>query len=80
MEIINNFSDIFLSVWDKGILGVDFFQILIGIGIFFSAGGSAPSVEKNSHANAKANANAKFKLNFVRIAEGAKKVIGPNFH
>ena len=35
MEIINNFSDIFLSVWDKGILGIDFFQILIGIGIFF---------------------------------------------
>ena len=34
MEIINNFSDIFLSVWDKGILGVDIFQILIGIGIF----------------------------------------------
>ena len=34
MEIINNFSDIFLSVWNKGILGVDIFQILIGIGIF----------------------------------------------
>ena len=34
MGIINNFSDIFLSVWNKGILGVDFFQILIGIGIF----------------------------------------------
>ena len=35
MEIINNFSEIFLSVWKKGILGVDIFQILIGIGIFF---------------------------------------------
>ena len=35
MEIINNFSEIFLSVWNKGILGVDIFQILIGIGIFF---------------------------------------------
>ena len=34
MEIFNNFSDIFLSVWNKGILGVDIFQILIGIGIF----------------------------------------------
>ena len=34
MEIINNFSDIFLSVWNRGILGVDIFQILIGIGIF----------------------------------------------
>ena len=35
MEIINNFSDIFLSVWKQGILGVDIFQILIGIVIFF---------------------------------------------
>jgi MscS family membrane protein len=34
MELINNFSDIFLSVWSQGILGVDIFQILIGIGIF----------------------------------------------
>ena len=34
MELINNFSDIFLSVWNQGILGVDIFQILIGIGIF----------------------------------------------
>ena len=34
MELINNFSDIFLSVWNKGIFGVDIFQILIGIGIF----------------------------------------------
>jgi len=34
MELFNNFSDIFLSVWNKGILGVDIFQILIGIGIF----------------------------------------------
>ena len=34
MDIINNFSEIFLSVWNRGILGVDIFQILIGIGIF----------------------------------------------
>ena len=34
MELLNNFSEIFLSVWKKGILGVDIFQILIGIGIF----------------------------------------------
>ena len=33
MELINNFSEIFLSVWNKGILGVDIFQILIGFGI-----------------------------------------------
>ena len=34
MELVNNFSEIFLSVWNKGIFGVDIFQILIGIGIF----------------------------------------------
>ena len=34
MEIINNFSDIFFSVWKQGILEVDIFQIIIGIGIF----------------------------------------------
>ena len=34
MELFNNFNDLFLSVWNKGILGVDIFQILIGIGIF----------------------------------------------
>ncbi len=35
MQLLNNFSDLFLSVWSKGIYGVDIFQILIGIGIFF---------------------------------------------
>ena len=34
MELINNFSEIFLSVWNQGIFGVDIFQILIGIAIF----------------------------------------------
>ena len=35
MDIFNNFTDLFISVWSKGIYGVDIFQILIGIGIFF---------------------------------------------
>ena len=35
MELFNNFSELFLSVWSKGIYGVDIFQILIGISIFF---------------------------------------------
>ena len=35
MDVFNNFKDLFLSVWQKGILGVDFFQIIIGLGIFF---------------------------------------------
>ena len=35
MDIFSNFIDLFISVWSKGIRGVDIFQILIGIGIFF---------------------------------------------
>ena len=34
MELLENFKSLFLSVWDRGILGVDIFQILVGIGIF----------------------------------------------
>ena len=34
MEVLNNLKDLFLSVWQRGILGVDFLQIIIGIGIF----------------------------------------------
>jgi MscS family membrane protein len=35
MDIFSNFTELFISVWSKGIRGVDIFQILIGIGIFF---------------------------------------------
>ena len=35
MEVLNNFKDLFLSVWDQGMMGVDFFQIIIGLVIFF---------------------------------------------
>ena len=35
MEVLNNFKDLFLSVWDSGIVGVDFVQIIIGLIIFF---------------------------------------------
>ncbi len=34
MDIFINFKDLFLSVWEKGILGIDIFEILIGLGIF----------------------------------------------
>jgi MscS family membrane protein len=34
MSIFENFSALFIEVWKKGILGVDIFQILIGLGIF----------------------------------------------
>ena len=34
MELLNNFGTLFLSVCNRGILGIDILQILIGIGIF----------------------------------------------
>ena len=34
MSMFENFSSLFLEVWKQGILGVDIFQILIGLGIF----------------------------------------------
>ena len=34
MDVFVNFKDLFLSVWQKGILGINFYEILIGIGIF----------------------------------------------
>ena len=34
MEVFINLKNLFLSVWDKGILGIDIGQILIGLGIF----------------------------------------------
>ena len=34
MGLFKNFKELFLSVWDKGILGIDIFEILIGLGIF----------------------------------------------
>jgi len=34
MDIFKNFSTLFSEVWQKGLLGIDIFQILIGLGIF----------------------------------------------
>ena len=34
MDIFKNFINLFLDVWNKGILGIDIFQILIGLLIF----------------------------------------------
>ena len=34
MEAVKNFINLFLDVWSEGILGIDIFQILIGLGIF----------------------------------------------
>jgi len=35
MEVLNNFKNLFFSVWDKGMLGVNFLEIIIGLVIFF---------------------------------------------
>ena len=34
--MFENFLSLFLEVWNKGILGIDIFQILIGLGIFLA--------------------------------------------
>jgi hypothetical protein len=34
MDVFVNFKDSFVSVWQKGILGINFVEILIGLGIF----------------------------------------------
>ena len=34
MDVLNKLHELFLSVWKQGILGVDFFQIIVGLGIF----------------------------------------------
>ena len=36
MKIFENFLELFVEVWNQGILGVDIFQILIGLGIFLA--------------------------------------------
>ena len=36
MEVFKNLFNLFQSVWDKGILGVDIGQVLIGLAIFFA--------------------------------------------
>ena len=34
MDVLKELNELFLSVWKQGILGVDFFQIIVGLGIF----------------------------------------------
>ena len=34
MEAFKNFKDLFISVWEKGILGINFVEVIIGISIF----------------------------------------------
>ena len=34
MDLIKNFINLFIEVWNEGILGIDIFQILVGLTIF----------------------------------------------
>ena len=34
MEAFKNFKDLFISVWEKGILGINYIEIIIGLVIF----------------------------------------------
>ena len=34
MDAFKNFKDLFISVWEKGILGINFIEIIIGLVIF----------------------------------------------
>ena len=78
MDVVNNFSDLFLSVWSKGIRGVDIFQILIGIGIFFIflifRGIISKVIIKRLEAIAKRTTN-KLDDTFVRAMEGPARFL-----
>ena len=34
MDAFKNFKELFISVWEKGILGINFIEIIIGLVIF----------------------------------------------
>ena len=78
MDIFSNFSDLFVSVWSKGIRGVDIFQILIGIGIFFIflifRGIISKVIIKRLEAIAKRTTN-KLDDTFVKAMEGPARFL-----
>ena len=78
MDIFTNFSDLFVSVWSKGIHGVDIFQILIGIGIFFIflifRGIISKVIIKRLEAISKRTTN-KLDDTFVRAMEGPARFL-----
>ena len=78
MELLDNFKSLFLSVWNKGILGVDIFQILIGIGIFLIflifRGIISKVIIKRLQSIAKKTTN-KFDDTFVQAMEGPARFL-----
>ena len=78
MELFNNFKDLFLSVWNQGIFGVDIFQILIGVGIFLIflifRGIISRVIIKRLESIAKRTTN-KFDDSFVAAMEGPARFL-----
>ena len=78
MEIFQNFSSLFIQVWNKGLLGVDIFQILIGLLIFLIfllfRGLISKFIIKRLKAIAKKTTN-KFDDNFVKAMEGPARFL-----
>ncbi len=78
MEIFNNFKELFLSVWKKGILGVDIMEIFIGVGIFFIflifRGLISKLIIKRLEGIAKKTKN-KFDDSFVQAMEGPARFL-----
>ena len=78
MEIFNNFKELFLSVWKKGILGVDIMEIFIGVGIFFIflifRGIISKLIIKRLEGIAKKTKN-KFDDSFVQAMEGPARFL-----
>ena len=78
MEIFNNFKELFLSVWKKGILGVDIMEIFIGVGIFLIflifRGIISKLIIKRLEGIAKKTKN-KFDDSFVQAMEGPARFL-----
>ena len=78
MELFINFKSLFLSVWERGILGVDILEILIGIGIFLIflvfRGIISKLIIKRLEGIAKRTTN-KFDDSFVSAMEGPARFL-----
>jgi len=78
MELFSNFKELFLSVWKKGILGVDILEIFIGVGIFLIflifRGIISKLIIKRLEGIAKKTTN-KFDDSFVQAMEGPARFL-----
>ena len=78
MELFDNFKELFLSVWTKGIFGVDILEIFIGVGIFLIflifRGIISKLIIKRLERIAKKTTN-KFDDSFVQAMEGPARFL-----